>query len=143
MGKRKKTPINAEVEVLKRCRHRCAICFGLQRDESNKKDQVAHLDGDPSNFDLDNLAFLCLEHHDQFDSRTSQSKNLTISEVKGYRGELESRFRTWKSEANLNQFLSFLADQVDIQVMAEAAEKAAGKYVWYARQLHTGGAYSG
>jgi hypothetical protein len=34
------------------------------------------------------LAFLCFEHHDQFDSSTSQSKNFTLQEVKRYREEL-------------------------------------------------------
>ena len=53
-----------------------------------KTGQIAHLDGDRSNSSVDNLAFLCLVHHDQYDSRTSQSKNLTIEEVKAYRSEL-------------------------------------------------------
>src|ERR1035437_1562923 len=135
MAERKKTPPEVEVEVLKRCRRRCAICFGLARDEAIKSGQIAHLDGKPSNVDFDNLAFLCLEHHDQYDSSTSQSKSLTLREVKAYRSELESRFLTWKSEAKLNQFLNFLEDQVDLEGMADAAEKAAGRYVWYARQL--------
>ena len=53
-----------------------------------KKGQIAHLDRDPSNNALDNLAFLCLPHHDEYDSTTSQSKNLTIHEVKRYRAML-------------------------------------------------------
>lgn len=53
-----------------------------------KTGQIAHLDGDRSNSTVDNFAFLCLVHHDQYDSRTSQSKNLTIEEVKAYRTEL-------------------------------------------------------
>lgn len=42
--------------------------------------------------------FLCLEHHNQYDSRTSQSKGLQESEVRGWRDELYMemayRFRT-------------------------------------------------
>jgi hypothetical protein len=53
-----------------------------------KQGQIAHLDKDPSNNALDNLAFLCLAHHDQYDSSTRQSKGLTIEEVKHYRTEL-------------------------------------------------------
>src|ERR1035437_1080022 len=124
MAERKKTPPEVEVEVLKRCRRRCAICFGLARDEAIKSGQIAHLDGKPSNVDLDNLAFLCLEHHDQYDSSTSQSKSLTLREVKAYLSELGSRFLTWKSEAKLNQFLDFLEDQVDLEGMADAAVEA-------------------
>lgn len=53
-----------------------------------KSGQIAHLDGDSSNNTSDNLAFLCLVHHDQYDSKTNQSKNLTITEVKTYRAGL-------------------------------------------------------
>ena len=60
----------------------------LTGDLSEKKGQIAHLDRDPSNSDPDNLAFLCLEHHDEYDSRPSQSKGLTIEEVKRYRADL-------------------------------------------------------
>src|SRR5262249_33160957 len=42
----------------------------------------------PSNNDLDNLAFLCLDHHDAYDQKTSQSKGLTVAEVKRYRSLL-------------------------------------------------------
>jgi DNA-binding MarR family transcriptional regulator len=56
-----------------------------------KAGQIAHPDGDRSNSTVDNLAFLCLVHHDQYDSRTSQSKNLTVEEVKTYRTELHDK----------------------------------------------------
>jgi hypothetical protein len=49
---------------------------------------VAHLDQDPSNNDPDNHVWLCLDHHDQFDSRTSQSKGLTEEEVRRHRERL-------------------------------------------------------
>jgi hypothetical protein len=51
---------------------------------------MAHLDQDSSNNRPDNLAFLCFEHHDSYDSSTSQAKNFTIGEVKAYRDELYS-----------------------------------------------------
>lgn len=77
-----------EASVLTRSRRRCCICFGLHRDVEVKAGQIAHLNGDRSNSTIDNLAFLCLVHHDQYDSRTSQSKNLTVEEVRAYRTEL-------------------------------------------------------
>jgi hypothetical protein len=92
MTKRKKVPSENETEVLTRSRRRCCICYGLSRDNAVKQGQVAHLDQDPSNTSEENLAFLCLEHHDQYDSRTSQSKGLQISEVKAYRTELYKHF---------------------------------------------------
>jgi hypothetical protein len=85
---RKAVPQETQVEVLAACRRRCAICFGLNRDTGIKPGQIAHLDRDAANPSLDNLVFLCLEHHDQFDSRTSQSKGLTSDEVRRFRQEL-------------------------------------------------------
>lgn len=84
---RKKSP-KACKDVLLKSRRRCCLCFGLKSDQGVKKGQIAHLDHDPANDRQDNLAFLCLKHHDQYDSTTSQSKSLRIGEVKAYREEL-------------------------------------------------------
>ena len=85
---RKAVPQETQGEVLAACRRRCAICLGLNRDTGIKRGQIAHLDRDAANPSVDNLVFLCLEHHDQFDSRTSQSKGLTSDEVRRFRQEL-------------------------------------------------------
>lgn len=53
-----------------------------------KLGQIAHLDQNPSSSLEDNLAFMCLEHHSLFDSKTSQHKNYTIQEVKSARSNL-------------------------------------------------------
>lgn len=73
-----------------RSRRRCCICYGLHRDVNLKAGQIAHLDKNAANPVEDNLAFMCLVHHDQYDSVTRQSKNLTLREVKFYRDELYS-----------------------------------------------------
>lgn len=85
---RKTVPERTQVEVLAACRRRCAICFGLKRDTAIKRGQIAHLDRDATNPSFDNLVFLCLVHHDRFDSKTSQSKGLTSGEVRRFRQEL-------------------------------------------------------
>jgi DNA-binding transcriptional regulator YhcF (GntR family) len=85
---RKKVSKKLEADILVQSRRRCCICFGLARNLEVKSGQIAHLDHDSSNNAADNLAFLCLEHHDKYDSKTSQSKNYTITEVKRYRDEL-------------------------------------------------------
>ena len=83
-------PIQQEVEasVLVKSRRRCCICFGLNRDTALKSGQIAHLDQNSANPSEDNLAFLCFEHHNQYDSTTRQSKNLTAQEIKTFRSEL-------------------------------------------------------
>jgi len=85
---RKKVPLDVEKEVLVRSRRRCAICFGLNRDTTIRQGQIAHLDGRNSNNDSENLVFLCFNHHDLLDSRTSQSKGFSLAEVREYRQEL-------------------------------------------------------
>lgn len=87
-------PETVETHVLVTSGRRCCICFGLRRDASIKRGQIAHLDRDPSNNAAENLAFLCLDHHDEYDARTSQSKGFTIHEVKHYRSELCEFMRT-------------------------------------------------
>jgi hypothetical protein len=90
MKSRIKIPLDVLADILAACRRRCCICYALQEDDAEKKGQIAHLDHDPSNHNLENLAFLCLAHHDQYDSKTSQSKGLTIEEVERYRTELSA-----------------------------------------------------
>lgn len=88
MNRRRSLPADVVADVVTTSRRRCCICFALRKDDTEKRGQIAHLDRDASNNTFENLAFLCLEHHDQYDSRTSQSKGLTIDEVKRYRTEL-------------------------------------------------------
>jgi hypothetical protein len=46
------------------------------------RQRLAHLDRDPLNCGEDNLAYLCLPHHDDYDTNRCQTKNLTASEAK-------------------------------------------------------------
>lgn len=85
---RKSIPQNTELDVLLHSRRRCAICFGLKHDTKIKKGQIAHIDQNNTNSNVDNLVFLCLEHHDEYDSRSSQSKGITSGELKRFRNEL-------------------------------------------------------
>jgi hypothetical protein len=85
---RKRTPTEIELAVLDQSRRRCTLCFHLEGDMREKHGQIAHLDQDPSNFAEDNLSFMCLAHHSLYDSKTSQHKNYTMSEVKAARDRL-------------------------------------------------------
>jgi hypothetical protein len=98
MARRKPVPKRTETELLVQSRRRCCICFALDNDLTQKQGQIAHLDGDPANNHPDNLAYLCFDHHDQYDSRTRQSKGLTIDEVKTYRAQLYELLDTTAGE---------------------------------------------
>lgn len=88
MSKRVSIPSPIETHVLMASARRCALCFGLDGVLDIKKGQIAHIDQDSSNAAEDNLAFLCLRHHDEYDTKTSQSKGITEAELRGYKATL-------------------------------------------------------
>jgi hypothetical protein len=88
MNKRKKTPENTETAILTKSFRRCALCYGLNNDIKTKRGQIAHIDHNPQNISEENLVWLCLSHHDQYDSKSSQSKNITVGELKNYKSKL-------------------------------------------------------
>ncbi len=87
-GRRRAISKDTETYVLVASRRRCCICYFLLGATTPRKGQIAHLNRDPGDATADNLVYLCLDHHDEFDSRTSQSKGLSVSEVRHYRGLL-------------------------------------------------------
>jgi hypothetical protein len=88
-SKRKNVPKRIETLVLTKCRRKCCLCFWLAGDVSeNLQGQIAHIDGNSFNNSEANLVYLCLAHHDLYDSRTSQSKGLTDTELRHYRDNL-------------------------------------------------------
>jgi hypothetical protein len=88
---RKPIPDSTQVKILMKSRRRCCLCWGFKGEDVVKKGQIAHLDGKNSNCKEDNLVFLCLEHHDEYDSTPRQSKGLREQEVRKWRDELYKR----------------------------------------------------
>ena len=125
MSKRQQVAGSIQGNILVQSRRRCSICFGLKRDDNIKLGQIAHLDHNSQNNDLDNLVFLCLVHHNEYDSKSSQSKGFTIKEVKKYREELYDHFEKWNIRSSKEYFLNFLADTIDLETIANVAIKMA------------------
>jgi hypothetical protein len=92
MISRKPVPLDIQAAVLILSRRRCAFCFGLDNDLSEKNGQIAHINHKPNDSRQENLAFLCLDHHDKYDSSTSQSKGLLEPELRHYRDQLYKHF---------------------------------------------------
>jgi hypothetical protein len=88
--RRKPLPKAVEKGVLMASRRRCCLCVFLCGVDAIRKGQIAHLNHDPSDFRFENLVFLCLEHHDEYDGRTAESKGFTAGEVRAYRDRLYS-----------------------------------------------------
>lgn len=79
--KRKDIPKARVAKILLSSKRRCALCFAYQNDPAIKKGQIAHIDRNPENNEEKNLAWLCLQHHDEYDGKTSQSKGWTLKEL--------------------------------------------------------------
>jgi hypothetical protein len=78
-----------ESEVLIASRRRCAFCFGLDGDTTEKEGQIVHIDRDSSNGDRKNAAWLCTKHHSRYDSRSRQTKGYTPEELRRHKGLLD------------------------------------------------------
>jgi hypothetical protein len=95
---RKAIPETTQTNIFLKSRRRCCLCFWLKGEDEVKKGQIAHLGDNNENAAEDNLVFLCLEHHDEYDSIPRLSKGLREQEVRKWRDELykemEYRFRT-------------------------------------------------
>lgn len=95
---RKSIPDATQNNVLLKSRRRCCLCFWLSGKDEVVKGQIAHLDQNNETASEDNLVFLCHDHHDEYDGKTSTSKGLKEGEVKKWRDELyremEYRFRS-------------------------------------------------
>ena len=101
-------PEELQARLKYNCRNRCAICAIMNNDYTEKQGQIAHIDHDHANsLDYDNLVWLCLEHHDKYDSTTSQSKNYRPKEVLMYKRQLE----TYYAESQNNELISCLTEE--------------------------------
>lgn len=88
MAERAYTKTKSELKVLYESRRRCCLCFHLQNDLLEKKGQIAHINKNSSDSREANLAWLCLDHHDTYDSKSSQSKNYTQQELREAKRDL-------------------------------------------------------
>lgn len=84
MSGRTKIPEGVRAEILRANRHACAVC-------QKRRVQLHHIDGDPSNHAVDNLAALCLEHHDMATMTGALTRKLTASDVIHYKTAWEGR----------------------------------------------------
>jgi|HubBroStandDraft_6_1064221.scaffolds.fasta_scaffold432404_1 hypothetical protein len=90
---RKQWPKEVEAQILVGSRRVCAFCYYFEKDSRVKvRGQIAHVDRDPSNINLENGAYLCKEHHDEYDSISQQSKRLNPAELKEARESLRAFF---------------------------------------------------
>jgi len=121
-------PASKSVEnaVLTASRRRCCLCVFLVGRDEVRKGQIAHLNHDRSDSRFENLVFLCLEHHDEDDGQPSQSKGLTLEEVRSYRERLYSKNGELPTAAELTA----LAESTELSPLPETSEyeEARGRF---------------
>jgi hypothetical protein len=112
-------PVKKSIEhaVLIASRRRCCLCVFLDHRDEVRKGQVAHLNHNPLDSSLDNLVFLCLEHHDEYDAKPSQSKGFSIVEVRHYRDRLYDKYREKKALVD-----SALSRDAELTPLAEISQ---------------------
>lgn len=115
MSKRVAIPTDIEADVLIKSKRRCCLCYGINYYLDEKAGQIAHLDKDNSNSKFDNLAYMCFDHHDRYDTRTSQSKNYTIKETKYYRNQLYKYFEEiYANKYAMSDYLEYLNQSIKL-----------------------------
>ncbi len=124
---RTKISVDIETAVLINCGRRCALCVGLNNDHDVKNGQIAHIDRDSSNNAYENLAFLCIDHHDEYDTVRRQSKSLKPQELLHYKRVVCEQYgpsysllrRIWNEHGaaiiGLTNQTEHLAVEVDVQ----------------------------
>jgi hypothetical protein len=85
--RKRRRPIQGTVadELMFRNRHTCCICH-----DSTKHVQIHHIDEDPSNNRIENLAVLCLDCHSRVTSDRGLGRRYTGEEIRKYKREWES-----------------------------------------------------
>jgi len=92
---RKRWPDDVETQILIKSRRVCAFCHYFDNDRRvTMRGQIAHVDRNPGNVELENGAYLCKEHHDEYDSVSRQSKSLSPAELKEARESLLEFFES-------------------------------------------------
>lgn len=85
---RKTAAEKVQEQVLTQSARRCAFCYGFDGNLKRVEGQIAHVDRNNQNSSFENLVWLCLDHHNEYDTRRSQSKGLMEREVRNYRARL-------------------------------------------------------
>jgi hypothetical protein len=88
MAARKRPTLDVETSVLVLSKRRCCLCYCWDEHKGRRKGQIAHINRRRDDSRFDNLVWLCVEHHDEYDSRTSQSKGITAGELGEHRSRL-------------------------------------------------------
>ena len=92
---RTRVPASVVADVQFASDQTCCVCT-----DRGKTVQIHHLDEDPSNHALENLAVLCLECHNKTQTRGGFGRSLTVEVVSKYRDAWLTRVRDRRRQAD-------------------------------------------
>ena len=95
--RKERTPIPQDVaaDILFSHRNTCCVC-----NEPGRQFQIHHIDDDPSNHAVENLAGLCLEDHHRTQVTGGFARKLTAQAVARYRDDWVKRVESMRKEAD-------------------------------------------
>jgi hypothetical protein len=88
-------PVAVSAQVLFAHDRTCCVC-----NQPGLATQIHHIDDDPSNNDSENLAVLCLQHHEETQVRGGFGKKLKADDVRVYRADWLARVAKRREEAD-------------------------------------------
>jgi hypothetical protein len=106
---RTKIPKAIEDKVLAANRHLCCICH-----IESRAVQIHHIDGDPTNNDIKNLAVLCTQHHEEVERKSPQGKGYRPSEVAIYKEQWEDHCKLEKNKGVIVKNYFVLSDKFSL-----------------------------
>ncbi|MGD0464374.1 MAG: hypothetical protein ABSB74_17970 [Tepidisphaeraceae bacterium] len=136
--RRPKVPEQIAAQVLMISKRRCCVCWKLHGNNTVVKGQIAHLDHNRENNATENLVFLCLSHHDEYDGKTSQSRGLMRAEVTALRDELYATLQRNgpMTEAKPANNAEARENPVDVAVaIADRVRKVAQRFETFANAI--------
>lgn len=121
---RLKIPKAVEHEVLFRSAHTCCICH-----DRNKDVQIHHVDGNPNNNRIENLAVLCLDCHSRVSGPRGLGKAYSPEEARKYKSSWEARLReSRRVQRPVIRYQKELISQIDLLVCdVLASDKDVGR----------------
>jgi hypothetical protein len=91
-SKRKKIPTDIEAEVIFQSNRLCCI-------DQKRGDHIHHIDGNNSNYEFSNLAFLCFDCHDEVSRTGSLRKRLTPKAILKFRDHHYSVIKNMRDQS--------------------------------------------
>ena len=95
MATRTRIPEETSADLLFYSDHTCCVCR-----EPGKQVQIHHIDEDPANHAIANLAVLCLSCHDRTQTRGGFGRHLRGEEVERYRSDWLERVQKRRDRAD-------------------------------------------